>query len=102
MNKAEQLSYLNGLHDLMNNIETNAGIGRPKWITAEYERVYTEFKQTVEKENEARNRNDDSGRSQDGTGVSPSNPGLRGQDRTGTKSEGMESTTGTGSRLQRP
>lgn len=79
MSKQEQLSYLNGLHDLMNNIETNAGIGRPKWITAEYERVYAEFKETVQKEqdDEARNRNDDR-RSEEGRAdVSRSEPGLR-------------------------
>lgn len=77
MNTLDKLNYVNGLHSLMKEIETNAGINRPVWLTKEYERAYAEFKQTVEKENEARNGND-SGRSEEGRAdVSRSESGLR-------------------------
>lgn len=74
MSKQDQLSYVNALHDLMYNIETNAGANRPKWIAEEYKRAYAEFRATVEKDNETRNGKVDAERPQAGADQSPYQP----------------------------
>lgn len=87
MNTLDQLNYVNGLHTLMKEIETNAGINRPTWLITEYERAYLEFRNTVEQENETRKRQQQPRRPEAGADQSSSKPQLRGEHRAGAESE---------------
>lgn len=85
MNKQDLAGYLVSLHTLVKEIETNAGVNRPKWLTDEYTRAYSEFRNTVEKDNETRNREQQSGSDQAGVDLSSGKPNLRGEYRSGSE-----------------
>lgn len=87
MNKQDLAGYLVSLHTLVKEIETNAGINRPKWLTDEYTRAYGEFRNTVEKDNETRNREQQSGSDKAGADLSSGKPDLRGEYRPGSESK---------------
>lgn len=84
--KEDQLGYVINLHSLLMAIETNSGNNRSKWLTDEYQRAYDEFKSTVEKENEARNRKQQSGSPETGADKSPDQPQLRREHRSNAES----------------
>lgn len=64
MTIAENAGYLASLISILDSFDDGGGRTRPKWLAEEYERAYLEFRQNVEKENEARTRTDSSSKSQ--------------------------------------
>lgn len=81
MTIAENAGYLASLITILDSFDDAARI-RPKWLAEEYERSYEEFRQNVEKENEARTSTEGSSKSQNRTEGSSSGPSRSEPDRT--------------------